>query len=94
MCSSDLAPKARLKEIQRWVLHEILDQVPVHAGAHGFQRGRSVINAARDGAPAHNRAGVADFEAHVRGRIAWVSALHPGRGEKLLRMFERVDWRA
>ena len=24
------APKARLKEIQRWVLREILDHVPVH----------------------------------------------------------------
>lgn len=36
------APKARLKEVQRWILREILDQVPVHAAAHGFARGRSV----------------------------------------------------
>jgi RNA-directed DNA polymerase len=36
------APKARLKEVQRWVLHEILDQVPAHAAAHGFTPGRSV----------------------------------------------------
>ena len=36
------APKARLKEVQRWILREILDQVPAHAAAHGFARGRSV----------------------------------------------------
>ena len=35
-------PKARLKEIQRWLLHEILDRVPAHDAAHGFTRGRSV----------------------------------------------------
>jgi hypothetical protein len=35
-------PKARLKEIQRWILHAILDEVPQHDAAHGFVRGRSV----------------------------------------------------
>jgi RNA-directed DNA polymerase len=35
------APKARLKEVQRWVLHEILDHVPAHEAAHGFTVGRS-----------------------------------------------------
>ncbi len=37
------APKARLKEIQRWVLHEILDAAPPHVAAHGFTRGRSAL---------------------------------------------------
>ncbi len=36
------APKQRLKEIQRCVLAGILDQVPPHAAAHGFRRGRSI----------------------------------------------------
>ena len=34
-------PKARLKEIQRHVLREILAWIPVHDAAHGFVRGRS-----------------------------------------------------
>jgi RNA-directed DNA polymerase len=34
-------PKQRLKEIQRWVLNEILLWIPVHDAAHGFVRGRS-----------------------------------------------------
>jgi RNA-directed DNA polymerase len=38
------APKLRLKEIQRWVLREILDHVPPHDAAYGFTRGRSVID--------------------------------------------------
>jgi RNA-directed DNA polymerase len=60
-----------------------------------YDRLRALLhNAARDGAAAHNRAGVPDFAAHVHGRIAWVSALNTGRGAKLMRMFERVDWTA
>jgi RNA-directed DNA polymerase len=36
------SPKARLKEIQRWILREILDAIPPHDAAHGFTRSRSV----------------------------------------------------
>jgi hypothetical protein len=36
------APKLRLREIQRRILHGILDQVPLHDAAHGFRRGRSI----------------------------------------------------
>ncbi|MBO0767087.1 MAG: RNA-directed DNA polymerase [Solirubrobacterales bacterium] len=35
-------PKGRLKEVQRWVLREILNQIPTHPAAHGFVRGSSV----------------------------------------------------
>ena len=34
-------PKQRLKEIQRWILRELLFWIPVHDAAHGFVRGRS-----------------------------------------------------
>jgi hypothetical protein len=36
-------PKARLKALQRRVLHEILDHIPPHEAAHGFRRGRSLL---------------------------------------------------
>lgn len=36
------SPKPRLKELQRQILHEILDHVPVHATAHAFCAGRSI----------------------------------------------------
>src|SRR5437899_6057743 len=35
-------PKPRIKELQRRILHGILDAVPVHAAAHGFVSGRSI----------------------------------------------------
>jgi len=51
-----------------------------------------IHNAARNGPAAENRAGVADFRAHLLGRIAWVESLNPGRGAKLRRGFEAIDW--
>jgi hypothetical protein len=36
------APKERLKELQRILLAEILDRIPVHPAAHGFVKGRSI----------------------------------------------------
>jgi hypothetical protein len=49
-------------------------------------------NAARRGPAGENRAGVADFRAHLLGRIAWVESLNPGRGAALRGRFARIDW--
>ena len=49
-------------------------------------------NAARNGPASQNRSGIADFEAHLRGRISWVEFLNPGRGEKLRRQWAEIDW--
>lgn len=35
-------PKARVKAVQRQILHGILDHVPPHDAAHGYCRGRSI----------------------------------------------------
>lgn len=40
------SPKPRLKAIQRRILHELLDGVPMHAAAHGFRRGRNILSCA------------------------------------------------
>ncbi|MGH2841990.1 MAG: reverse transcriptase family protein [Solirubrobacteraceae bacterium] len=66
------APKARLKEIQRWILREILDQVPAHEAAHGFTRGRSAVTHAElhTGQAAVLRLDLKDFFASVSaGRV-------------------------
>ena len=47
-------PKLRLKEIQRWILHELLVWIPPHDAAHGFVRGRSARTPRR---PAHRPPG-------------------------------------
>jgi RNA-directed DNA polymerase len=60
-----------------------------------YDRLRALLhNAARDGPATHNRGAEPDFAAHVRGRIAWIAAVNPHRGDKLRRMFEQVDWNA
>jgi hypothetical protein len=41
------APKRELKDLQRMVLHGILDRIPPHANAHGFVRWRSALTGAR-----------------------------------------------
>jgi hypothetical protein len=36
------APKARLKQMQRQILTQILEKISLHPAAHGFRRGRSI----------------------------------------------------
>ena len=36
------APKQRLKQIQKHILSEILEKIPIHPAVHGFRRGRSI----------------------------------------------------
>src|SRR3954447_3727267 len=65
-------PKARLKAIQRGLLHEVLDAIPAHDAAHGFVAGRSVRShtAAHIGAPVVLRFDVEDFFASLAaGRV-------------------------
>lgn len=45
-----------------------------------------------NGTEGQNRTSVADFESHLRGRIAWVSSLNEQRGQKLMEMFRKVPW--
>ena len=37
------APLPRMKAAQHWILDRILEKVPMHAAAHGFRRGRSIV---------------------------------------------------
>lgn len=58
-----------------------------------FDRLKAVLhNCVRDGPASQNRAGVADFRAHLRGRVAWFEHASPARGAKLRASFERITW--
>ena len=46
----------------------------------------------RDSPSTQNRLAVADYRAHLLGRIAWVESLNPGRGERLRGRFALIDW--
>ena len=49
-------------------------------------------NCLRTGPAGQNRAGRPDYQAHLRGRIAWIAATHPARGTRLLEMWQRISW--
>jgi RNA-directed DNA polymerase len=51
-----------------------------------------LYNCVCHGTGEQNRAGVADFRAHLAGRVAHVARLNPQRGERLVRLFERIVW--
>ena len=52
----------------------------------------TLCNCARLGPSTQNRNQLADFEAHLRGRVNWVRQLHPSRGEKLSAMLLAIDF--
>ena len=37
------APKPELKRVQRWIMTEVTEHLPVHGAAHGFLAGRSIL---------------------------------------------------
>jgi RNA-directed DNA polymerase len=49
-------------------------------------------NCLQTGSEAQNKAGHKDFQAHVRGRIEWIAAGHPGRAAKLRALYSRIAW--
>lgn len=51
-----------------------------------------LTNCARQGPASQNRDGIADFRAHLNGRVAFVESIHPARGEKLRNIFGTIDW--
>jgi RNA-directed DNA polymerase len=58
-----------------------------------YDRLKAILtNCRRLGAASQNREEQADFRGQLRGRVAWVEAVAPARGAKLLAIFEAIDW--
>jgi RNA-directed DNA polymerase len=58
-----------------------------------YDRLKAILtNCQRHGAAGQNRDAHADFRSHLRGRVAWVAAVAPARGAKLLELFQSIDW--
>lgn len=52
----------------------------------------TLTNCVRFGPTTQNRDGVADFRAHLLGRVAWHASVHETRGRKLHALFDRITW--
>jgi hypothetical protein len=58
-----------------------------------YDRLKAILtNCQRHGAAGQNLDGRSDFRAHLRGRVAWVELVAPARGQRLLELFESIDW--
>ena len=71
----------------------VVNAKPNVARDHYDRLKATLTNCIRLGPSTQNREQVADFTSHLRGRIAHVQQLNRARGEKLLAIFHRIDWR-
>jgi hypothetical protein len=51
-----------------------------------------LFNCLRFGPQTQNRLGIDNLREHLRGRIAYVQMVHSARGERLLAVFDRINW--
>ena len=51
-----------------------------------------LTNCVRHGPQSQNRAGNADFRAHLNGRVGFVETINPAKGLRLRRIFEQIEW--
>lgn len=67
------SPKWQLRELQRRILHEVLDHIPTHNAVHGFRSGRSPLSHARSHLQARCviRIDLANFFARVSAGRVW-----------------------
>ncbi len=52
----------------------------------------TLTNCVRHGPGSQNREHRPDFREHLRGRIAWVRSVNPQKGDRLQRIFDRIEW--
>lgn len=58
-----------------------------------FDRLKAILtNCVRHGPASQNRENHPEFAAHLKGKLAWVGFIHPGKAAKLRAIFERIDW--
>jgi hypothetical protein len=59
-----------------------------------YDRLKAILhNCVHLGPATQNRAGLNDFQAHLRGLVAHVSTIHEARGRRLKALLDRIDWR-
>lgn len=78
---------------QRQVVTGIVVNEKTNLARPDVDRLKAALHECRTAGPVvANRDGLADFRAHVLGRISWVTALNPEKGAGLQRDFETTDW--
>ncbi|WP_223643494.1 reverse transcriptase family protein [Corallococcus sp. EGB] len=77
---------------QQWLAGVVVNQHPSLRRAD-YDRLKALLHLSRTRGPnSQNTGGHPDFRAHLLGRIAWVTHLHPARGARLRAIFEQIVW--
>lgn len=83
-----------LRANQRQSIAGVVVNAKTNVKRADFDQLKAILtNCVRLGPSTQNRQAVADFAAHLRGRIAHVLQLNTARGERLLEIYNRIDWR-
>ncbi|MET0965794.1 MAG: reverse transcriptase family protein [Nakamurella sp.] len=87
------AKTRRRRADQRQLVTGIVVNDRVNVARPDFDRLRAVLHDCRVSGPVvANRQGHPAFREHLLGRISWVTALNPGRGNRLRAAFDAIDW--
>ena len=77
----------------RQVVTGIVVNERLNPARDSFDRLKAILhNCVRRGPTHEDREKRPDFRAHLAGRVAHVASLSPMRGEKLAKIFERIEW--
>src|SRR5262249_20615660 len=80
------------RAVRQQLVGVVVNERPNLARAE-YDRLKAVLhNCLRHGPASQNPAGLADFRAHLAGRVAHAAWLNPGRGRRLRELFERIIW--
>lgn len=91
---ANTAKRRVLRAHQRQTIAGVVVNTKPNVARADFDRLKATLtNCLRLGPSTQNRDQHADFASHLRGRIAHVLQLNRPRGEKLMTLFNRIDWR-
>ncbi|GMU03833.1 hypothetical protein ASNO1_00850 [Corallococcus caeni] len=77
---------------QQWLAGVVVNEHPTLRRTE-HDRLKAILHLCRTRGPAsQNTHGHPDFRAHLLGRIAWVTHLHPARGARLRALFDQIVW--
>lgn len=90
---SNTSKRRVLRAHQRQSIAGVVVNTRTNVARVDYDRLKAILtNCVRTGPSQQNRDQVEDFAAHLRGRIAHVLQLNPARGQRLMAIFEKIDW--
>jgi hypothetical protein len=82
--------RVQTKSVSQRAVGLVLNEKPAVPREQYDQLKAILCNIGRHGSASQNRDGHADFEAHLRGRIAHIAHIQPARGARLKALFEGI----